>query len=326
MILKELVMYRIGVDLGGTNIAVGLVDENYQIVCKKSLPTGVERGVEAIVADMAALCQRVCEEAGVSMDDVISVGVATPGAANHDTGVVEYTNNIPFHKFPLADKLSALLNGKTVYIENDANAAAWGEAIAGAAKDAKKSVMITLGTGVGGGIIIDGKVYSGFNYAGGELGHIVIEHNGVPCTCGRRGCWEAYSSATALIRMTKEKLEECQKNGTKTAMGDYLSKDGRVTGRTAFDAMRAGDEAAKEVVDTYLSYLVTGLVNIVNVFQPEVISIGGGVSNEGQSLIDAIMPEIRKQRYGGDIFEGTEIRIAQLKNDAGIIGAAVLGM
>ncbi|MBO5305496.1 MAG: ROK family protein, partial [Clostridia bacterium] len=231
-------MYRIGVDLGGTNIAVGLVDENYKIVCKKSLPTGVERGVEAIVADMATLCRKVCEEAGVSMEDVISVGVATPGAANHDTGVVEYTNNIPFRKFPLADTLSGLLDGKTVLIENDANAAAWGEAIAGAAKGARKSVMITLGTGVGGGIIIDGKVYSGFNYAGGELGHIVIEHGGKPCSCGRKGCWEAYSSATGLIRMTTEKIEECEKSGRKTVMNEYRSKDGRVTGRTAFDAMR----------------------------------------------------------------------------------------
>ncbi len=319
-------MYRIGVDLGGTNIAAGLVDETYKIVCKKSVPTGAERSAEAIVADMAALCRALLEEAGVSLADVISVGVAAPGASNPETGVLEYANNLPFRKFPLADALSALLDGKKVYIENDANAAAWGEAIAGAAKGASKSVMITLGTGVGGGIIIDGKVYAGFNFAGGELGHIVIEHGGVPCSCGRRGCWEAYSSATALIRMTKEKLAECEETGRKTLLNDHLSKDGRVTGRTAFDAMRAGDEAAKEVVDTYLSYLETGLVNIVNIFQPEVISLGGGVSNEGQSLIDAIMPEVRKQRYGGDLFPGTELRIAQLKNDAGIIGGAVLGM
>ena len=319
-------VYRIGVDLGGTNIAVGLVDESYRIVCKKSLPTGAERESDVIVADMAALCQRVCEEAGVMMDDVISVGVATPGAADHDTGVVEYSNNLPFRKYPLADALSEKLGGKRVHIENDANAAALGEAVAGAAKGTKNSVMITLGTGVGGGIIIDGKVYSGFNYAGGELGHMVIEHGGRSCSCGRLGCWEAYSSATGLIRMTNEKLEECKRCGRRTVMEDYRSKEGGVTGRTAFDAMRAGDAAAKEVVDLYLSYLETGLVNIVNIFQPEVISLGGGVSNEGQALIDAIMPEIRRQRYGGDRLRATEIRIAMLKNDAGIIGAAVLGM
>ncbi len=319
-------MYRIGVDLGGTNIAVGLVDETYKIVLKKSVPTGASRAPEAIVDDMAKVCLSVCEEAGVNLDTVISVGIATPGTANHDTGVVEYANNLPFRKFPLGPALSEKLGGKTVYIENDANAAAWGEAIAGAAKGTRQSVMITLGTGVGGGIIIDGKVISGFNYAGGELGHIVIEHNGRPCSCGRRGCWEAYSSATALINMTTEKLEECQKEGRKTVIADYVARDGRVTGRTAFDAMRAGDAAGKEVVDRYLSYLVTGLVNIVNIFQPEVISLGGGVSNEGQSLIDAILPGIRAQQYGNGVVPSTEIRIAQLKNDAGIIGAAVLGM
>ncbi len=319
-------MYRIGVDLGGTNIAVGLVDENYKILCKKSVPTGAERPGEQIVDDMAMLCRAVCDEMKITLDEVISVGIATPGIANHDTGVVEYANNLPFRKFPLADLLSSRLDGKKVYIENDANAAAWGEAIAGAAKGTKQSIMITLGTGVGGGIILDGKVISGFNYAGGELGHIVIEHGGRPCSCGRRGCWEAYSSATALINMTKEKLEECEKADRATVMADYVKRDGRVTGRTSFDAMRAGDAAAKEVVDMYLAYLTTGLVNIVNIFQPEVISLGGGVSNEGQSLVEALLPEIRLQQYGTGTVQSPEIRIAQLKNDAGIIGAAVLGM
>ena len=182
--------------------------------------------------------------------------------------------------------------------------------------------MITLGTGVGGGIIIDNKVYSGFNYAGAELGHIVIEHGGRPCSCGRRGCWEAYSSATALINMTNEKLAECKAQGRKTVM----SEGKRVSGRTAFDAMRAGDAAGKEVVDTYLSYLVTGLVNIVNIFQPEVISLGGGVSGEGQSLVDALLEGIRKEEYGHGVVPETQIRIATLGNDAGIVGAAVLGM
>lgn len=319
-------MYRIGVDLGGTNIAAGLVDENYKIVAKKSVPTGAERAAEFIVADMAALCLDVCKEANVDIKDVVSVGIATPGIANHDTGVVEYANNLNFKNFPIGQLLSEKLGGKKVYIENDANAAAWGEAIAGAAKGTKSSVMITLGTGVGGGIITDGKVYSGFNYAGAELGHIVIEHNGRRCSCGRKGCWEAYSSATALINMTKEKIEECKAQGRETLMAKLVANVGKISGRTAFDAMRAGDAAGKEVVDTYLAYLVTGLVNIVNIFQPEVISLGGGVSNEGQWIIDEIYPSIHEQQYGSGIVEETKIRIAELKNDAGIIGAAVLGM
>jgi glucokinase len=207
-----------------------------------------------------------------------------------------------------------------VKIENDANAAAWGEACAGAARGTKNSVMITLGTGVGGGIIIDNKVFSGFNYAGGELGHIVIEVDGAPCSCGRRGCWEAYSSATALIRMTNEKLEECKQSGRATIM----AKAERVSGRTACDAMRAGDEAAKEVYDKYIKYLASGLATIINIFQPEVISLGGGVSGEGQSLIDSLLPIVRKEQYGGGVVPMTELRIAKLGNDAGIIGAAML--
>jgi glucokinase len=186
--------------------------------------------------------------------------------------------------------------------------------------------MITLGTGVGGGIIIDGKVYSGFNCAGGELGHAVIVAGGRPCGCGRKGCWEAYSSATGLINMTKDKLLECEKSGRKTVMTELVEKYGKVNGRVAFDAMRAGDEAGKEVVDEYVYYLGIGLANMVNLFQPEVLSIGGGISNEGQTLLDLVEPIVRKEQYGGDFAALTQLRIAELKNDAGIIGAATLGL
>ena len=315
-------MYRIGIDLGGTNIAAGLVNENYELVRKKSVPTGAERPGEMIVDDMAALCLSLCKEHGVSMSDITAIGIATPGVANIDTGVCEYTNNINFKKFPLADLLGERLNFTNIKIANDANAAAWGEAVAGAAKGTSNSVMITLGTGVGGGIVIDNKLYTGFNYAGAELGHIVIEIDGAPCTCGRKGCWEAYSSATALIRMTKEKIDECRATGRKSIMLDAP----RVSGRLACDSMRAGDEAAKEVYDKYIKYLATGLANIVNIFQPEVISLGGGVSNEGQSLIDSLLPLVRAQSYGvGFVNKLPELRIAKLGNDAGIIGAALLG-
>ncbi|MBR4013252.1 MAG: ROK family protein [Clostridia bacterium] len=314
-------MYRIGVDLGGTNIAVGVVNENLELVKKLSVPTGATRPGEEIVADIAKLCVDVCKEVGCELEDIVSIGIATPGIANHDTGVVEYANNLPFSQFHIADLLKAQLGGKVnVKIENDANAAAWGEACAGAAKGTTNSVMITLGTGVGGGIIIDNKVYSGFNYAGGELGHIVISVDGAQCSCGRKGCWEAYSSATALIRMTKEKIEECRATGRKTVMLDAP----KISGRTACDAMRAGDEAAKEVYDEYIKYLASGIATIINIFQPEVISLGGGISGEGQSLIDSLLPIIRKEEYGGGVVKMTDIRIAKLGNDAGIIGAAML--
>ena len=213
-----------------------------------------------------------------------------------------------------------------MFVENDANAAAWGEAVAGAARGTHNSVMITLGTGVGGGIIIDDKVYSGFNYAGAELGHIVIVTDGEPCGCGRHGCWEAYSSATALIRMTARALDAARADGRQTLMEDMVAKAGKVSGRTAFDAMRAGDAVATEVVNTYLHYLAQGLSNIINIFQPEVLSIGGGISNEGDSLLETLVPLIRAEVYGHGVVPDTRICIAELKNNAGIIGGAVLGV
>ncbi len=315
-------MYRIGIDLGGTNIAAGLVDSEMNLVRKKSIPTGADRAGEAIVADMAKLCVSLCADHGITMNDIEAIGIATPGVANLATGVVEYANNLHFRKFPLAELLGKELNFKNIKIANDANAAAWGEAVTGAARGTTNSVMITLGTGVGGGIIIDNKIYAGFNSAGGELGHIVIEVDGVPCSCGRKGCWEAYSSATALIRMTNEKIAECRENGRASMLLDAE----RVSGRTACDCMRAGDEAAKEVYEKYIKYLASGIATIVNIFQPEVISLGGGVSNEGQSLIDDLLPIVRKEAYGGGVIDDLpELRIAKLGNDAGIIGAALLG-
>lgn len=320
-------MYRIGIDLGGTNIAGGLVNEKYEIVRKESIPTcAAERSPEEIVAAIADLCRRLAADEDLTLSEIEAIGIASPGIANHDAGVVEYANNLPFRRFPICDLLRRATGVKEVHVENDANAAAFGEAVAGAARGTKKSVMITLGTGVGGGIIIDGKVYSGFNYAGGELGHMVIEKGGAQCSCGRRGCWEAYSSATALIRMTKEKMEECRLTGRKTALTEIAETKGKVSGKTAFDAMRAGDAAGKEVVDAYISYLATGLANMVNIFQPEVISIGGGISNEKENLLAPLIPLVRKEQYGGGIVESVRICIAELGNDAGIIGAAFLGI
>ena len=320
-------MYRIGIDLGGTNIAAAIVNNEFKIVKKMSIPTGREREAALIMDDMAALCKKVCAEAGVDLSEIEAIGIASPGVANHTDGTVEYSCNLPFRKFPICDELGKRLGMTNIHVENDANAAAWGEAVAGAAKGTKSSVMITLGTGVGGGVIIGGKVFSGSNYAGAELGHVVIEVGGRQCGCGRRGCWEAYSSATGLINMTREKIEECEKSGRKTIMTDMVANHGKVSGRTAFNGYRAGDEAAKEVVDTYIKYLGSGLASMINIFQPEVLSIGGGISGEGQFLVDLIMPIINMERYGGEFIDKkTEIRIAQLGNDAGIVGAAFLGI
>ncbi len=318
-------MYYLGVDLGGTNIAAGIVDgESGKIIRKGSIPTNANRPSDEITKDIAKICKQLIDEQGLTINDFDYVGVATPGTADSATGVVIYSNNIKFSNYPLAAKLKEFLGAKKVIIENDANAAAKGEAAFGAAKGYKHSVMITLGTGLGGGIIIDGKVYSGFNHAGAELGHTVIVVDGLPCTCGRCGCWEAYSSATGLINMTKERLARATKD--ETCMFDLVEAEGKVSGRTAFDAMKKGDKLGKQVVDKYIKYLATGVVNMINIFQPEVFVIGGGVCNEKENLINPLLEYIDKEQYNKDKSKSTVVKTALLGNDAGIIGAAMLGI
>ncbi len=320
-------MYYIGIDLGGTNIAAGIVDENCKILFKGSVPTLANRDGKLIIKDMAALCQRLLDEAGLTVDDIEYAGIATPGTANSETGVVEYANNLPFKNFPIADLLKEYLGVKTVYIENDANAAAKAEAVAGAARGSKYSVMITLGTGLGGGIVIDGKVYSGFNHAGAELGHIVIQKDGKPCSCGRKGCWEAYSSATGLVNMTKERLLEARARGVHSLIDDMIEGDlDRVNARVAFAAMKQGDELGAQIVEEYISYLASGVATIINIFQPNVLSIGGGVCNERDYLLVPLKAKVFAETYSKDPSKQTQIKIAELGNDAGIVGAASLGM
>lgn len=313
--------YTIGVDLGGTNIAVGIVNENYEIVKKGSVPTLAQRGPEPIVHDMAELCKKLLAECEIAMDDVTGAGIACPGTVNPATGIVEYANNIKFSDFPLVALFSKEMDmpAENVKIGNDANLAALGEAVAGAAKGASSSVMITLGTGVGGGVILDGKMLMGCAFGGAELGHTVIELNGRQCSCGRKGCFEAYCSATALVKLTKEKFEAT----SGTLMHEMCENDvNRVGGKTAFAAMKKGDKAGAEVVDAYISYLACGVANLINIFQPEVFTIGGGVSGEGDNLLVPLKEKVSEQIYSKDKILKTDLRIATLGNDAGIIGAA----
>lgn len=315
-------MYYIGIDLGGTNIAVGIVDESFKIVKKGSTPTLVNRDPELIIADMGKLCLELLAETGIGLEEVVCAGIAAPGSVNPRTGIIEYANNLPFLRFPIADTLRKYLPMRKVFLENDANAAALGEAVGGAAKGKRLSVMITLGTGVGGGVIIDGKIYSGFNYAGAELGHTVIEYNGRQCSCGRKGCFEAYASATALVNMTKEKLAACKD----TLMWEMCGNDiNKADARIAFAAMKKGDRAGKEVVDMYISYLACGITNMINIFQPEVLLIGGGVCNEKDYLLKPLTEIVNADQYTRNQAVKTEIKIAALGNDAGIVGAAALG-
>lgn len=311
-------MLYVGIDLGGTNIAAGLVNDEGKIIAKKSIPTGAQRSAQEIIADMAKVAIDVVTENGYSVDDIVSVGIGSPGAIDKSKGELVYANNLPFYHTPMRDEMQKYIN-KPIYIENDANCAAWAEAMAGGTKGIQNSVAVTLGTGVGGGIVINGRLYSGFNFIGGELGHKVIVLDGEPCSCGRKGCWEAYASATALIRQTKE-AAEADKN---SKMWDYYKKDGKFSGRTAFAAARDGDKAAQTVVDNYVKYVGTGLADIVNVFQPEVIVVGGGVANEGDALMNPIREYVNGQTYAKDV-KDCRIERAYLGNDAGIIGAALL--
>ncbi len=312
--------YYVGIDLGGTNIVAGVVDENYKIVAKASTKTNCPRPEKEIADDMAKMALQAVENAGLTINDIEWVGIGTPGIANSSTGIIEYSNNLGFKNTPMVKYIQETID-KPVFIENDANAAAYGEFVAGAAKGAENAVCITLGTGVGGGIIIDGKIYSGSNFAGAEIGHTVIEVDGAQCSCGRKGCFEAYSSATGLIRMTKEAIAE----NPDGVMAKMAEEKGKVTARTSFDAMRAGDPAAKAVVDKYIKYLAAGITNTINIFQPDVLCIGGGVCNEGDPLLLPVKALVKEEVYTRNSPKNAKIVIAELGNDAGIIGAAFLG-
>ncbi len=312
--------YYIGIDLGGTNIKAGVVNENYEIISKATTKTMLPRPAEEICADMAKVSLKAMEQAGLKLENIESIGIGTPGTANSETGIIEYSNNLGFLNLPVVELMQKHIN-KPFYVENDANAAAYGEFIAGSAKGANDAVCITLGTGVGGGIIINGKIYSGFNFAGAEIGHTVIDPNGPECTCGRKGCFEVFSSATGLVRMTKEAMLEDKAS----VMWQMNEEDGKVSARTAFNAMRAGDRAGKAVVDKYIRYLACGITNTINIFQPDILCIGGGVCNEGDPLLLPLKELVAKEIYTKNSAKNTEIVIAKLGNDAGIIGAAFLG-
>ncbi len=322
-------MYRIGIDLGGTNIAAGIVGNNHTIIKKASVKTPVAQGNEAVVAEMAALCHRLLQEAGIGAAEIDAVGIASPGTILYDEGMVERSDNLSFYRFPIVAKLreALALPGVPVYLENDANAAAWAEAVAGAAQGARHSLMITLGTGVGGGVIIDGKIYTGHNGAAAELGHITLKRGGRLCPCGRRGCFEAYASASGLVASTEEMIEECRRLHYRTLMTEIATQYGKVNARVAFDAMKKGDRFATRVVEEYRAYLAEGIIDLINIFQPEVLTIGGGVCNEGDALLSPdFLDKIDKEQFTRDADHKTRILVAQLGNDAGIIGAAALGI
>lgn len=315
-------MYYIGVDLGGTNIATGLLNENGDILYKYSTKTGGDRAPEEITASIAETVQAVIDKSGVSLDEIEGIGIGIPGCFDNESGRVLFTNNMNISGFNLVSELRKYID-KPVWMGNDANCAVLAEVVAGGAKGLNNVVMITIGTGVGGGFVSNGKMYGGVNGAAMEVGHVVInESYGVDCNCGRKGCWEAYASARALVRYTEEALAE----NKDTLMHKIVAENGgRVNGRTSFDAAREGDEVANKVVDKFAYYLSVGIADLINIFQPDVLLVGGGVSNEGDFLLDRVRKHVSAYTYGYDVVSvNTKIKKAELTNDAGIIGAGMM--
>lgn len=304
----------LGVDLGGTNIKAALVDAEGNILKESSVPTNLPRPAEAVCDDIAALCAALAD--GVR---VHGIGVGCPGTV--DGGVVRYSNNLNWHDFAMADYLQGK-TGLPVRLANDANAAALGEALAGCAKGAESAVIVTLGTGVGGGVVLNGKLLTGYTGAASEPGHTVIcdTPNAPLCTCGRRGCFEAYASATALIRMTRQAMDAHPESALHT-----VAANGTVNGRTAFDAAELGDAAAKQVVDDYIHYLAVGIANLINMFFPQVIGLSGGVANQGENLLRPLRAAVQPMIFGDKYAKKhTALTTCTLGYRAGVIGAALL--
>lgn len=308
----------LGIDLGGTFIKGGICNSYGEILVFDSLPTEVEGGNYKIVENICMLARFLCEKINVSVKDCVGMGVGVPGMIDSYTGEVVFAGNLGFENFKLRDELEKELK-INVFIANDANVAALGEAKFGAGKDYRDSVLITLGTGVGGGIIINDKIFAGNRSAGAEIGHMIISMNGNPCTCGLNGCFEAYASATALIKLTKEKMLKNKQS--------VLWKIGidKIDGASAFKYEDV-DDTAKEVVEYYLDCLAVGIVNVANVFRPQAILLGGGISNEGDNLIIPLRERLNKMIFAGDKGPMVELKTASLKNKAGLLGACALVM
>lgn len=308
----------IGLDIGGTNLKAGLVSESGALLSRVQEPGDPAETPEEFAARLSALALRAARLGGAVPEEIQAVGMGIPGAV--EGGTIRYTANLPLKNVPMEALFRRELD-VPVFLGNDADCAALGEYWQGAGRNSRSLLVITLGTGIGAGLILDGKLYRGCGFAG-EVGHMVVERDGLPCECGRKGCWEAYASATGLKRMTRQFMELYPNSLMWT-----LAQDGKPSGRTAFQAAQQGDEAAQAVCRTYLSYLSAGITNLVNVLHPEVLAIGGGISNEREeALLDPVREIVNREcypRHGGIL---TRIVKAQLGNDAGILGAAALCM
>ena len=319
IIMTEIRKYYVGIDLGGTFIKGGIVDDLGNIIVSDKVPTESQFGGGRVVTNIAKLVQTLLQKTNMTKDDVVGIGAGVPGMIDGKKGEVVFSNNLAWEHFMIAEEVEKA-TGLPIKIANDANVAALGETKFGCGKAYQTTILITLGTGVGGGIVLDGKLYEGNRSAGAELGHAVIVAGGEQCTCGRKGCFEAYSSATALIRDTKRAME-ANKQSKMWEIGSIEN----VTGKTAFD-YKDVDETAKSVVDNYIEKLAVGLTNLANEFRPEAILLGGGVCAQGDNLVKPLQALLDRDIFAGDKGPQVKILTATLGNSAGILGAAALLM
>ena len=319
VIMAEVRTYYIGIDLGGTYIKGGIVDDLGNIILKSKISTESEGGDAHVTQRISSLVEELLQKSGLTISDVEGIGMGVPGMIDSKAGCVTYSNNLAWADFPIAEMLSQLTH-LPVKIANDANVAALGEARFGSGKGVESLLLLTLGTGVGGGFVLDGSLFEGNGGAGAEFGHSVIVYEGERCSCGRRGCFEAYASASALIRDTRRAMEA----HPDSRMWELGSLD-LVTAKTAFDYLDV-DAVARDVVEHYISMLGTGVVNYASVLRPHVILLGGGVCAEGERLIAPIQRRLDAELFGGGRGPKVDLRIASLGNSAGILGAAALLM
>lgn len=308
-------MYTIGIDLGGTNIAVGLVDEKYNIVARDSVPTQIGRDYDEIIKDMGEVSIKLLKDNNVSLDEIKYVGIGAPGVLDNENGIATDNSNFHWQNYPIRQKLQKYID-KPIYLGNDANVAAWAEYISGCGKGTKNFLMLTLGTGVGGGIILNGKLHSGSHNIGAEIGHTTFIAGGNQCGCGNKGCVEAYCSATALIKMAKKDVDKHPDS--------VIAKAEKINARVVVDAARENDEYGVKLFDEYVSNFAQVCASIINFLDPDVIALGGGVANAGDFLIDKVSAEVPKYVTFSGMMD-TKILKAEMGNDAGIIGAALLG-
>ena len=316
-------MYYLGVDIGGTSIKAGLVTEKGHLVYKETTPTQKDAGYKALAKDIADLVFSVFSKNNMSQDEILAIGIGYPGSVDNENGTIIYSNNISVDKgSPIREELRKYIK-KPVYLGNDADCAALGEYFAIGDEKIKNLVAVTFGTGVGCGIIIDKKIYTGSNGSAGEVGHTVIVMDGEECTCGRKGCWEAYASVTALIRDAKKAASD---NPSSLLCQRINENGGNPNGKMVFDCAQSGDETSKKLLDRYIRYIGEGIVNLINIFQPEYVVVGGGISNQKDALIDPVKEYVSSRIYGAGRILCPKIVAAKMGNDAGIIGAALLAL